>query len=150
MEWGILVGSLFFILLLFAAWTSSISLAEPVVYLLIERTQLSRKQATWLVCGFAWLLGIGSLLSFNLWADVKFFGFTIFAIATDIPTNIILPTGGLLFALFVGYVMSRGVTAEVLQMRYPILFTAWRFSVRYVAPVVILIIFVSSLLTMVG
>ena len=150
MEAGVLVGSLFFILLLFAAWTSSISLAEPVVYLLIERTKLSRKQATWLVCGFAWLLGIGSLLSFNLWADVKFFGFTIFDIATDIPTNIILPIGGLLFAIFVGYVMSCSVTAEVLQMRYPKVFSAWRFSVRYVAPVMIVIIFVSSLLTMVG
>ncbi|MFI4955111.1 MAG: sodium-dependent transporter, partial [Gammaproteobacteria bacterium] len=150
MDYGMLVGALFFILLLFAAWTSSISLAEPVVYLLIERTRLTRIQATWLVCGFAWLLGIGSLLSFNAWAEVKFAGFTIFAMATDIPTNIILPSGGLLFALFVGWVMTRATNQEVLQMRYPNLFKAWWFIVRFVAPLAITIILVTSLLTMIG
>lgn len=150
MDYGMLVGSLFFILLLFAAWTSSISLAEPVVYLLIERTRLSRPQATGLVCGFAWLLGIGSLLSFNAWAEVKLAGFTIFTMATDIPTNIILPSGGLCFALFVGWVMQRAINQQVLNIRYPVLFKAWWFIVRFVAPLAITIILISSLLTMVS
>jgi NSS family neurotransmitter:Na+ symporter len=148
MEYGMLVGALFFILLLFAAWTSSISLAEPVVYMLIERTRLTRKQATCLVCGFAWVLGIGSLLSFNVWADVKFAGFTIFDIATDVPTNIILPTGGLLFAIFVGWVIKRSVNENVLQMRFALIFKGWWFIVRYIAPLVIAIIFVTSLMSM--
>ncbi len=149
MEWGVLIGSLFFVLLLFAAWTSSISLAEPVVYLLIERTQLSRKQATWLVCGFAWILGIGSLLSFNLWEDVQLGGFTIFAIATDIPTNIILPTGGLLFALFVGWVMKRSLSEKILQMKSDGMFQAWYFSMRFLVPLMIGIVFITSLMIMI-
>jgi NSS family neurotransmitter:Na+ symporter len=148
MEGGMIIGGLFFTLLLFAAWTSSISLAEPVVYLIIERTRLSRKQATWLVGGFAWVLGIGSLLSFNLWSEVKFAGLTIFAIATDIPTNVILPSGGLLFAIFVGWVMHRQWSAEILNLPHPALFNAWWFVVRYVAPLVIAIIFVTSLMNM--
>lgn len=145
MDFGIMIGSLFFILLLFAAWTSSISLVEPVVYLLLERTTLSRPMATALVCGFAWILGIGSLLSFNLWSEMKFFGFTIFDIATDLPTNVILPTGGLLFAIFVGYVMRKQWSYEVLNLSHPTLFNTWWFIIRYVAPLAIGLICITSM-----
>jgi len=66
MAGGQILGALFFALFIFAAWTSSISMAEPVVVLLAERYTGSRVKASFLVGGFAWLLGIGSVLFFQL------------------------------------------------------------------------------------
>jgi NSS family neurotransmitter:Na+ symporter len=73
MAGGQLLGSLFFILFIFAAWTSSISMAEPVVVLLAVRYLGSRLKATVFVGFFAWTLGIGSVLSFNYWSEIKIF-----------------------------------------------------------------------------
>lgn len=141
---GQLLGGLFFLLLLFAAWTSSISLAEPVVAILTERFRLTRVKTVWIVGTVAWLLGICVLLSFNAWSDLKIFGFTFFDIATQLPIKIILPLVGLGFAIFVGYVMSRQTVKEALQLP-DIVFNIWRFLIRYVSPLAILAIFVSQL-----
>ena len=74
MPMGQWVGGLFFVLLLFTAWTSSLSMAEPLVALLVERTKLSRARAALLVGVFAWALGIISALSFNILGEVRIFG----------------------------------------------------------------------------
>ena len=67
MPGGVLFGSLFFILLVFAAWTSSISLIEPAVAWLVERRGFTRNKAS-MVCGFVtWLIGLGTVFSFNVW-----------------------------------------------------------------------------------
>ncbi len=138
---GALVGGLFFVLLLFAAWTSSINLAEPMVIILMNRLNVNRKKAAIIVGALAWLIGIGSLLSFNVWQHVKLFHkFTIFDIATNGPTDIFLPLGGLGFAIFAGWVMKKKFTRQEVNQR---VFSTWRFLVRYVAPVGILIVFLS-------
>lgn len=141
---GALVGGLFFILLLFAAWTSSINLAEPMVVILMNRLKVSRKKAALIVGALAWFIGIGSVLSFNVWKNVKLLHkFTIFDIATNVPTDIILPIGGLGFAIFAGWVMKTKFTKpEVNKRVYP----TWRFLVRYIAPAGILIVFFSVFL----
>lgn len=141
MRLGALVGGLFFILLLFAAWTSSINLAEPIVIILQRKLKCSRTIAA-IVTGFlAWFIGIGSLLSFNVWQHVKLFHqYTIFSVATSVPTDIILPIGGLGFALFAGFAMHKRFTQEEVDPR---IYKLWRFLVRYVAPVGILIVFLS-------
>jgi NSS family neurotransmitter:Na+ symporter len=74
MSGGLVIGALFFLLLTFAALTSSISLLEPVVELLEERTPLGRVAATIVAGVTIWALGIAALLSFNVWAEVKLFG----------------------------------------------------------------------------
>ncbi len=141
---GAFVGGLFFLLLLFAAWTSSINLAEPLVITLQYRLKVKRKTAAVLVGVFAWSIGIGSLLSFNLWKDVKFFHtYTVFDLATNIPTNIILPIGGLGFALFAGWVMKKSATRSELNSK---LYPAWRFLIRYIAPAGIFIVFITPFL----
>jgi len=141
---GAIIGGLFFILLLFAAWTSSINLAEPMVIILMHQFKLSRNKAALLVGVSAWLIGLGSALSFNIWSHVRLFHkFTIFNIATNIPTDIILPLGGLGFALFAGWIMKEIMTrSEISQKIYPL----WRFLIRYIAPTGIFIVFLSLFL----
>src|SRR5690606_23523410 len=70
MPMGDLFGTLFFVLLLFAAWTSGISLLEPVVEWVEEKTSLGRTGSAIIAGGLCWALGIVSILSLNVWSDV--------------------------------------------------------------------------------
>jgi NSS family neurotransmitter:Na+ symporter len=107
MPFGGVIGVLFFLLVVFAAWTSSISLIEPPSALLIERFGLRRPVAVGLVCLAAWLLGMAVALSFNDWGHIKLFGLNIFDLLDTLTTKIMMPTAGLLIALFVGWRMQR-------------------------------------------
>ena len=71
MPGGQLFGTLFFILLMFAAWTSSISLIEPMIIWLIEKFNITRIQAAIFSAGIAWLIGIGTIISFNIGSEIK-------------------------------------------------------------------------------
>lgn len=141
---GQLLGGLFFLLLLFAAWTSSISLAEPLVAILHERTRLTRIHAVFIIGSIAWVLGISVLLSFNVWDNIKIGGFNFFDIATQLPIKIILPLGGLGFAIFAGWVMSKQSVKTALKLP-DTLFNTWRFIIRYISPLAILTIFIYQL-----
>jgi NSS family neurotransmitter:Na+ symporter len=151
MPGGTLFGSLFFILLVFAAWTSSISLAEPAVAWLVENHHMTRvKAVTWSGIA-AWLLGIASVLSFNRWSGFAPFsmvpGFetkTFFDLLDFLASNILLPLGGLLIALFAGWVMSRASSAEELALGN-LGYRTWRFVLRYIAPLAILLVFLNLL-----
>jgi len=139
-EW---FGGLFFLLLWFAAWTSSISMAEPLVVLLEERTSLKRGMASLVVGSVCWGLGILALLSFNLFQNIRLLGkFTIFEAMADLTTNIILPLGGLFFAIFAGWVLKPKDAKAGLLMNSALAFNIWRFLVRYVAPLGISISFI--------
>lgn len=141
------VGVLFFVLLLFAAWTSSINIAEPLVAALYERTKLSRVQACWVIGLIAWGLGIVSVLSFNVWSHVKLFGhFDLFTAITDLSTNIFLPIGGIFYAIFAGWMMWREYTQVELAFRQKALYLTWRFLTRYIAPLGILLVFLDAVL----
>jgi len=141
---GQFIGGLFFTLLLFAAWTSSISLAEPLVAILNERFRLSRLTAVCCVGLIAWVFGIAVLLSFNAWNEVKLLGYTFFDIATQLPTKIIIPIGGLGFAIFAGWIMTEETVRKALQLPKPV-FKIWYVIIRYVCPIAILAIFISQL-----
>ncbi len=141
---GAIIGSLFFLLLLFAAWTSSINLAEPLVLILMQRHSLKRGTACCFVGLAAWFVGIGSLLSFNVWKNVHFaHHLTVFDIATNLPTDILLPLGGLGFALFAGWVLSKAATREEINTT-AFAYKLWRFLIRYIAPAGILVIFLAA------
>lgn len=140
-------GALFFILLLFAAWTSSLSLAEPLVILLIEKYHKSRLSAAILVGVVAWSMGIVSLLSFNTWQHFKLFGqWNLFTAITDLATNIMLPIGGILFAIFAAWVMPKYMSQQELAFPQQFLYQIWRFLTRFVAPIAILIILIAALI----
>lgn len=144
MDGGRWIGSLFFLLLLFAAWTSSINIAEPLVASLHEKTKLSRIQSSWIVGMATWGLGIVSVLSFNVWQHVHIFGFGLFTFITDLSTNIFLPIGGIFYAIFVGWMIRKQFTRQELSFRWSALYSIWLVLVRYIAPLGILIVFLSA------
>ena len=147
MPGGQLFGTLFFLLLVFAAWSSSISLVEPAIAWLTENEHMSRPKAALLIGALAWLLGIGSALSFNLWSGEEYqvFGKTLFDIKDFLTANIMLPLGGLTIALFVGWAVGRGLPEKELAMRSARMFGAWRFIIRYIAPTGIVLVFLNAI-----
>ncbi len=147
MPYGRLFGALFFILLVFAAWTSSISLIEPAVAWLVENRGFSRLRAS-VFSGLAvWLLGIGTIFSFNLWSGERYqlFGMTFFDLLDFLTANIMLPLGGVLIAIFAGWLMSREASEDELNLAHPLLYRSWRFLVRYVTPTAVFIVMLNAL-----
>ncbi|PJA78503.1 MAG: sodium-dependent transporter [Nitrospirae bacterium CG_4_9_14_3_um_filter_51_5] len=145
MTGGLAFGSLFFILLLVAAWTSSISLIEPLVTWLIETFGISRIKAS-LYSGVAtWLLGLGTVWSFNWWAELTFFGLTFFDLLDFVTSNLMLPLGGILIALFAGWLMKAESTRAELNIHNPTLYLAWQALVRYIAPVAVFIVLLNAI-----
>jgi len=151
MPMGSLFGTLFFVLLVFAAWTSGISLLEPIVEWLEEQKSMNRTRST-LAAGFVcWLLGIASILSLNLWSDFAPLGWigmlegkTVFDLLDFFTANILLPLGGLLVAVFAGWVMSREAIEKELALSKP-MFRLWYITVRYITPVAVGAVFIYNL-----
>ena len=142
---GRLVETLFFVLLLFAAWTSSINIAEPMVAMLCEKTSLTRKQVSCIVGGLAAVLGLVSVFSFNIWSTVRVFGrWDLFTTITDLSTNIFLPVGGIFYAIFAGWVMSRADTMDELQFKSDWIYQIWWWLTRFLAPIALLIVFIDA------
>lgn len=145
MPGGTFFGTLFFVLLVFAALSSSISLIEPAIAWLMEHFSLSRMMACFWGGLVTWLLGLGTVFSFNLGADFKLFGLTFFDFLDYLTANIMLPLGGLLIAIFAGWFMLQDKSREALEMRAGIAFSLWRFLVRFVAPFAVFIIFLKAI-----
>ena len=144
MPGGLLFGSLFFVLVVCAAWSSSISLGEPVVAWLVERG-LKRPMAALVVGLGAWLLGVGSVLSFNVWKDHTFMVGTFFDNMEFLSTTVMLPLGGLLIAIFAGWVMKETQARKELAMQNFKLYLVWRALVRIFSPAAVIVLFVYSI-----
>ena len=142
MDAGILVGVLFFILLTFAAWSSSISLIEPAVAWLVENRGHTRVYAS-TVMGFAtWAVGLGTVFSFNIASDIKLFDKTFFDLLDYLTANIMLPLGGLFIALFAGWLMAKQSTEDELNSSKRG-YNIWRFLVRYITPIAVMMVFLN-------
>lgn len=146
MPGGSFFGTVFFVLLVFAAWSSSISLIEPAVTWLVENKGLTRvKASVW--CGMAtWLVGLGTVLSFNKWSGLTLWDKTFFDLLDYLTANIMLPLGGLFIAIFAAWVMKTSSTADELgAAEHHTSFVIWRFLVRYVTPVAVIIVFLHAI-----
>lgn len=145
MTGGAILGLMFFLLLTFAALTSAISLLEPVVELVEERTPLTRVAAT-LISGVAvWALGIAALMSFNVWDSVLIFGLNIFDLLDTFTSKVLLPLTGLGAILFVAWCLERQSVASELKLTGG-KEQLWHVVARYVAPIGVIVVFVTGLL----
>lgn len=151
MPGGTFFGFLFFTLLVFAAWTSAISLIEPAVAWLIERFSISRLTSS-VLCGLlTWAIGLGTVFSFNRWTRIElldgtpFEGKSFFDLLDYLAANIMLPLGGILICVFAGWVMSEASRRDELRMRHAGIYGLWRFLARYVAPAGVIVIFLHVL-----
>ncbi|WP_202112459.1 MULTISPECIES: sodium-dependent transporter [unclassified Gilliamella] len=145
MAGGTILGVLFFIFLTFAALTSSISLLEPTVELLEEKTPLGRKSATIASSLVIWALGIACLLAFNEWAEVKLFGKNLFDLLDYLTSKIMLPLTGLGTVVFGAWMMNQKRIREELNLN-DFWFTVWTVLTRYIVPVAVIIILVYGFL----
>jgi NSS family neurotransmitter:Na+ symporter len=150
MPGGHLFGTLFFILLLFAAYTSAIGMLEPVVAWLEERKPGRRKQMA-IIAGLAvWVLGLGSVFSFSFMADfqpLSFLGIekNFFGIADFTVANVLAPVNAFLIALFAGWVLRSFVIDEEFGSDSMAWKSYWRLANRVLAPAALLIVLVDLL-----
>ncbi len=141
MPGGHIIGVLFFLLVAFAAWTSAISLVEPAIAWIIENTHISRLQSALMIGLAVWLLGVAVVLSFNDWSDIKIiFGLNIFETLDKLTSTILLPLGGILMALFAGFIMKKEHVQEELGL-HDIGYKCWRIANNILAPIAIMAVF---------
>ena len=143
---GWFFGTLFFGLVVLAALSSAISLIEPTIRWCESRWKMARKKAAWLVGSLTWLLGITTILSFNLWSDVSIIGDKNFFESLDLLTaNIMLPLGGLLMAVFFGWIMTKESIKQELNLT-----DSWMpvflLVLKFVTPIAVAIVFVANFL----
>jgi neurotransmitter:Na+ symporter, NSS family len=152
MPGGYFFAILFFILLSIAALTSSISLLEVVVSYFVDEKKWKRHNAA-IVLGFIIaIIGLPSVLSFNILADFKIFNLNFFDLVDFLASNVLLPFGGLLISVFVAWIwgfdkvlpnLKNG--AEKLFIKYPWAITTWKIFLKYLSPVLIFLVFLHSI-----
>lgn len=145
MPGGSFFGTMFFLLLTLAAWTSAISLVEPAVTWMVENHGVNRIYASVWVGIATWLLGVGTVLSFNLISEYQLFGKTFFDLLDYLTANIMLPLGGLFIALFAGWQMHRSSSLDELKMGDGVAFKLWYFVIRYITPFAVVLVFLNAI-----
>ena len=151
MPLGGLVSILFFLALIVAALTSSISLFEVGVAYLMEEKHVSRKKACVIIFVLTWALGVLCSLSFGPLSDLKLFGNTLFDFFDKLSANYLMPSGAFLIVLFVGWRMKKSDVREEFTNRETLsgnarIFPVVYFLIKYMAPVAIVVIFLTNLL----
>ncbi|WP_185750789.1 sodium-dependent transporter [Clostridium sp. KNHs214] len=149
MPFGTIFAVLFFILVLFAALTSSISLLEVVVAYIVDKWGFSRQRSSICLASIIFLIGIPASLSQGIWSNIHLLGNRGFFDTYDfIASNILLPLGGFLLCIFVGWIWKREVCTDEITNGGQIRFTlknVWFFLIRYICPVAIFIVFLRAI-----
>ncbi len=149
MPFGQFFGILFFILILFAALTSAISLLEVVVAFVIDTFKIERKKATIIISTILFFIGIPcSLANGPVMKDVLIFGYNFFDFMSFLAENLLMPLGGLLMCIFIGYVWGVDNISDEISCNGKYRFRSKPFFVimiKYIAPVLIFIIWLNAI-----
>ena len=150
LSFGTYWGTLFFVLLVLAMWTSAIALLEPSVAWLCEKYSWNRAEAATVSGIVVWILGVISILSFSYWNfSFEFLGVEktngMLDILAILTSNFLLPIICILMAIFAGWILGQKRSRhEMGQSR--LVYTAWLISTRFVVPVAVGLLFVYVLL----
>ena len=146
MPGGQLFGSIFFVLLISAALSSCLGLAEGVVNWVDEHLGIPRQKGVYYMVGAAWLLGIASILGFSVWSDVRLLEFIpsyrgkdIFDTLDTLAANNLLLVGGSLSAIFFGWMVPKALKLDEMGVNDSLFFGFWRFMIRFIIPPVLII-----------
>lgn len=149
MPGGRLFGSLFFVLLISAALSSCLGLAEGVVNWVDENLGIPRARGIVYTVGAGWLLGILSILSLGAWAGVypldflpAFEGKSIFDSLDFLAANVLLLVGATLISVFFGWLVPKSLKLDEMGVRDGPFFAFWRFMIRFVIPPVLIVVLV--------
>lgn len=145
---GSLFAVVFFTLLSVAAVTSMVGLLEPLVAWAEEHKNIQRRTSAWGLCALVLVLSLGSILSYSDWSSIRPLAWlpgvadkNITDAIGFLTDQVTLPLGGLLIACFAGWVMARQSTAEELALS-PGVYRLWRFLIRTLAPLAVLVMMV--------
>lgn len=150
MPGGQLFGSIFFVLLIAAALSSCLGLAEGVTNWLDEHMNIPRKRGVLWVSGTAWIVGIASILGFSVWKDgweelgllywiPSYAGLDIFDTLDTLAANNLLLIGGALSAIFFGWFVPKALKLDEMNVEDGMFFAFWRFMIRFVIPPVLVV-----------
>ncbi len=139
---------IFLALFLFATLTSAFSMLEIIVASLAKGDEAKRKRLSWLIGLLIFAAGVPSALSFGIWSEFTLFGKSIFDAVDFLVSNLLMPLGALLIAIFVPFKMKREVLIAELQADSRLgkkLFVVWLLLLKYVAPLAIIFVFLNTL-----
>ena len=149
---GYVLGLAFFTLLFMAALTSQISAMEPLIANMIDRFKWARHKAVILTAGLAFLIGVPCALSFGPWKGFTVFGMNLFDLISSVAVNLLIPLGGLAAVLLVGWRwgIAKGIEhlyvgAKTYLTKYPIIVSYFKYTIRFISPIAIIIVFLNSL-----
>ncbi|MFJ7915617.1 MULTISPECIES: sodium-dependent transporter [unclassified Lysinibacillus] len=146
MAFGKFFFIIFLLLFFFATITSAISMLEISVASLTTKGKGKREKMALMVGLLIFVVGIPSALSFGVLSDVQLFGKTVFDLADFAVSNVLMPLGVLLVAIFVPFKMKKDVLMQELgvsENKGYKLFVLWLFLLRYIAPIAIIIVFLN-------
>lgn len=140
LPFGGVIAFVFFVLVYFAALTSGIAMSETTIRWLENRIQVNRVKAILIVLSITFVVGLATVFSFNIWADIKITGRTLFEFKDYVSSAILLPVGGLLMVLFASWAVPTKTLATNIGTT-PWIMTTWLWLGRVVAPIGILWVF---------
>lgn len=126
---------MFFVLLLLAAWTSSISILEPSVVWLTEDFSMSRRAAASVMALIGWALGLLTIFSFSDPQTMSIFGYSPFELLDFTAANVMLPMLGMLVVVFAAWKLPAARTPEIWGLRSPVVWRLWFYLTHYLCPV---------------
>ncbi len=148
---GQIIGVIFFVLVLFAALTSSISLMETVVSIVCDKFRVNRKLSCLIVFVGAVLIGLPSTLGYGAWGHITIIGMPFLDFFDFISNSVLMPVVALFTCIFIGFVIKPQMLIEEVELssefRRKALFSA---IIKYAAPICIILILVSSVLDAFG
>lgn len=147
MPLGWLFGVLFFVLVLFAALTSSISLLEVTVAYMQDQHKWSRTKSVMLLSALMFLIGVPASLSMGVWSEILIFGKNIFDFLVFV-SDILLPLGGLLMCIFIGYVWGMDKAVNEITNGGKLSFKLrgfWTVMIKFIAPLAVIVVFLNAL-----
>jgi len=153
MSGGFLFGAVFFLLLFFAALTSAISMMEPAVSWIRDKTGWNRKKSAYFSGFLSWILSILSVLSFGILSGYYPLDFisvfeekTFFEVFDYMVSSVMMPLGGIFIAVFAGWTLNKSITKDEFSIAHGVVgYKVWRFLLRYFVPVLLLIVMITSL-----
>jgi NSS family neurotransmitter:Na+ symporter len=151
MPGGFVIGAVFFVMVLLAALTSSISLMETIVSIVMDKIKIGRKTCCLAVLLFSFALGLPSVFGYSLWSNVKILGMQFLDLFDFISNSLLMPIVALATCILVGFFLKPKALEEEVSLtgkfKQRKLFTV---MIKYIAPVFILIILISSVLDALG
>ncbi|MDO3720913.1 sodium-dependent transporter [Marinobacter sp. chi1] len=129
-----------FLMVVLIVWTTSLALMEPIVGWFREWTGAPRGWSALLIGALAWFAGLGTLLSFNIWAGERLAGGTLFRWVELLTGGLLIPTVAILISVFFGWKLTRSLSRRILGEGPGLFLATWYWVMRLVVPVVVLFI----------